>query len=468
MLEIEDQKLHEECGVMGVISTQDATRSVYYGLYALQHRGQENAGIAVNNDGNIECVKGQGLVADVFTEENITKLKAKIAIGHVRYASEGQDQAYNAQPLIAKFKHGHMALAHNGSLVNSESIKEMLEDSGVIFQTTLDTEAILNLLARNYQRGLETSIKNTMSLLKGAYALVFTTDDKLIGIRDPHGLRPLCLGKTSDGYALASESCALDTIGAEFVRDIEPGEIVIIDQKGVESIVSSNWCPKSLCIFELVYFARPDTKLDGVGVYSFRKEAGKALAKAGNFKAGDADVVIPVPDSGIPSAVGFSEESKIPYAEGLIKNRYIGRTFIQPTQDMRESAVRIKLNVLRENIEGKRVVIVDDSIVRGTTMTHIVDLIRKVGGTEVHVCIASPPVAHSCYFGIDTPYREDLIGGNLTNEEICKLIGADSLTYLPVDSMAKATGQAQGFCKACFDGQYPMEVPLGTEPRCGC
>ena len=465
MLHIEDEKLHEECGVMGVISTKDATRSVYYGLYALQHRGQENAGIAVNVDGRIECVKGTGLVADVFTEKHINKLSAKIAIGHVRYASEGENQDYNAQPLVAKFKHGTMAIAHNGSLVNSVSLKEMLEDSGVIFQTTLDTEAILNLLARNYQRGLETAIKNTMSLLKGAYALVLTTEDKLIGIRDPHGLRPLCLGKTSDGYALASESCALDTIGAEFIRDIEPGEIVIIDQNGIQSIASSNWCPKSLCIFELVYFARPDSKLDGVGVYKFRKEAGKALARVGKIEA---DVVIPVPDSGIPSAVGFAEESKIPYAEGLIKNRYIGRTFIQPTQDMRESAVRIKLNVLRENIEGKRVVIVDDSIVRGTTMTHIVDLIRKVGGTEVHVCIASPPVAHSCYFGIDTPYSDQLIGGNLSNEEICKLIGADSLTYLPIESMAKATGQVSGFCQACFDGQYPMEVPLGTKPHCGC
>lgn len=463
-MQIQDNKLNEECGVIGVISQTDATRSVYYGLYALQHRGQENAGIAANNDGKIECIKGTGLVADVFTEEHIKQLEAKIAIGHVRYAKAGQDKPYNAQPLFAKFKHGHMAIAHNGSLVNSESVKEMLEDTGVIFQTTIDTESILNLLARNYKRGLEAAIKNTMSLIKGAYAIVLTTEDKLIGMRDPHGLRPLCLGQTKDGYALASESCALDTIGAEFVRDIDPGEIIIIDADGIQSIPSTSWCPKSLCIFELVYFARPDSKLDDVGVYKFRKEAGKELARMGKI---DADVVIPVPDSGIPSAVGFSEESGIPYAEGLIKNRYIGRTFIQPTQDMRESAVRIKLNVLRENIEGKRVVIVDDSIVRGTTMTHLVEQIRRVGGTEVHVCVASPPVANPCYFGIDTPYRKDLIGANLSNEEICKLIGADSLRYLPINGMQRATGQSEGFCKACFDGQYPMEVPIEAEPNMG-
>lgn len=464
MLQIEDNKLNEECGVIGVISQTNATRSVYYGLYALQHRGQENAGIAANTDGKIECIKGTGLVSDVFTEKHIDQLEAKIAIGHVRYAKAGEDKPYNAQPLFAKLKHGHMALAHNGSLVNSESIKEMLEDTGVIFQTTIDTESILNLLARNYKRGLETAIKNTMSLIKGAYAIVLTTEDKLIGIRDPHGLRPLCLGKTEDGYALASESCALDSIGAEFVRDVEPGEIIIIDKNGIESIPSTNWCPKSLCIFELVYFARPDSKLDDVGVYKFRREAGRALARMGKI---DADVVIAVPDSGIPSAVGFAEESGIPYAEGLVKNRYIGRTFIQPTQDMRESAVRIKLNVLRENIEGKRVVIVDDSIVRGITMTHIVELIRRVGGKKVHVCIASPPVAHPCYFGIDTPYRKNLIGANLSNEEICKLMGADSLRYLPVEEMAKATGQAEGFCSACFDGKYPMEVPVDAEPNMG-
>ena len=464
MLQLEDNKLNEECGVIGVISQTDATRSVYYGLYALQHRGQENAGIAANTDGKIECIKGTGLVSEVFTEKHIVKLEAKIAIGHVRYAKAGEDKPYNAQPLFAKFKHGHMALAHNGSLVNSESIKEMLEDTGVIFQTTIDTESILNLLARNYKRGIEAAIKNTMSLIKGAYAIVMTTEDKLIGIRDPHGLRPLCLGKTQDGYALASESCALDSIGAEVVRDVEPGEIIIIDQNGIESIPSTNWCPKNLCIFELVYFARPDSTLDDVGVYKFRREAGRALARIGKI---DADVVIAVPDSGIPSAVGFAEQSGIPYAEGLVKNRYIGRTFIQPTQDIRESAVRIKLNVLRENIVGKRVVIVDDSIVRGTTMTHIIELIRRVGGKEVHVCVASPPVAHPCYFGIDTPYRKNLIGANLSNEEICKLIGADSLRYLPVEDMAKATGQAEGFCKACFDGKYPMEVPVDAEPNMG-
>lgn len=465
MLPVNDEKLHEECGVIGVISQTDAARSVYYGLYALQHRGQASAGIAVNEDGKIDCVKGQGLVADVFDEKNINQLKGKIAIGHVRYASEGEDKLYNAQPLVAKFKHGTIALAHNGNLVNSESIREMLEDSGVIFQTTIDSEAILNLLARNYQRGLEAAIKNTMSLVKGAYALVLTTEDSLIGIRDPHGLRPLCLGKTEDGYALASESCALDTIGAEFIRDIEPGEVIIINQEGVQSIESNNWCQKNLCVFELIYFARPDSKIDDVSVYKFRKEAGRVLARQGKI---DADVIIPVPDSGIPSAVGFAEESGIPYSEGLVKNRYIGRTFIQPTQEGRENAVRIKLNVLRENIAGKRVVLVDDSIVRGTTMTHLVEMIRKAGAKEVHVCIASPPVAYSCYFGIDTPYREYLIGATMSNQEICEFIGADSLNYLSLEGIAQAAGRTEGFCQACFDGKYPMEVPLGTKPHCGC
>lgn len=467
MITPNDEKLHEECGVLGIISQGDASRNVYYGLYALQHRGQASAGMAANKEGNIECVKGTGLVADVFNEKNIQKLSAKIAIGHVRYASEGEDQAYNAQPLVAKFKHGTIALAHNGNLVNSESIREMLEDSGVIFQTTIDSEAILNLLARNYQRGLEVAIKNTMSLLKGAYALVLTTEDSLIGIRDPHGLRPLCLGKTEDGYALASESCALDTIGAEFVRDIEPGEVIIINQEGIKSIPPNTWCQKNLCVFELIYFARPDSKIDDVGVYRFRKEAGRVLARLASDKI-EADVVIPVPDSGIPSAVGFSEESGIPYAEGLIKNRYIGRTFIEPTREGRENAVRIKLNVLRENIEGQRVVLVDDSIVRGTTMTYIIEMIKKAGAKEVHVCIASPPVAYSCYFGIDTPYREHLIGATMNNEEICKYIGADSLTYLSLEGIDQATGRKEGFCRACFDGKYPMEVPLGTEPHCGC
>lgn len=455
----EDDTLHEECGVMGVYlqNREDAARYAYYGLYALQHRGQESAGITVNTDGVLDSVKGMGLVADVFNEQNLGSLAGNIAIGHVRYSTSGDKDISNVQPLVAKYKHGSIALAHNGNLTNSDNIREMLEDDGVIFQTTTDSEAILNLIARHYRRGIESAIRNTMSILKGAYALVITTGDRLIGIRDPHGLRPLCLGRCKDGYVLASESCALDVIDAEFIRDIAPGEMVIIDENGIQSIEPTNWCQKKLCVFELIYLARPDSVIDGTSVYDFRQTSGKILAREAKIEA---DMVIPVPDSGVPSAIGYANESGIPYMEGLIKNRYIGRTFIQPTQEMRENAVKIKLNPLKQNLEGKRVIMIDDSIVRGTTCKRIVEQIRKAGAKEVHVCITSPPVQYSCYFGIDTPYREYLIGANKSVEEIREYIGADTLTYLSLEGLKEVCGGSSEFCKACFNGQYPMEVPL--------
>ncbi|MGL4738330.1 MAG: amidophosphoribosyltransferase [Cellulosilyticaceae bacterium] len=456
------------CGVMGVYLNQrdDAARFAYYGLYALQHRGQESAGITVNAEGVLGSVKGMGLVADVFGERDLEGLKGNIAIGHVRYSTAGGKDMSNCQPLVAKYKHGSIGLAHNGNLVNSESIREMLEDEGTIFQTTTDSEAILNLIARHYKRGIESAIRNTMSIVKGAYAIVLTTENSLIGIRDPHGLRPLCLGQCKDGYILASESCALDVVDAEFIRDIEPGEMVIIDENGVHSIEPSNWCQKKLCAFELIYLARPDSTIDDTNVYQFRQTTGRILAKEAKIEA---DMVMPVPDSGVPSAIGFANASGIPYMEGLIKNRYIGRTFIQPTQEMRENAVKIKLNPLKQNLEGKRVIMIDDSIVRGTTCKRIVEQIRKAGAKEVHVCITSPPVEYSCYFGIDTPYREYLIAANMNNEEIREYLGADSLTYLSLEGLKEACKEGNAFCKACFNGNYPMEVPMPqkTSPK-GC
>lgn len=458
---LQEDSLHEECGVIGIYRAErNAARHAYYGLFALQHRGQECAGIAVNQGGAIEVKKGMGLVADVFDETALNELQGNIAIGHVRYSTAGDKDVRNAQPLVAKYKKGDMGLAHNGNLVNAETIKEILEDSGVIFHSTTDTESILNLIARYSNKGIEAGIKNTMSLLKGAYALVLTTGDSLIGIRDPHGLRPLCIGKLSDGYVLASESCALDVMDAEFVRDVAPGEIVIISSEGLRSVEPASVCQKHLCVFEHIYFARPDSVLDGDSVYDFRVDTGRLLAKQ---KKIEADMVMPVPDSGVPAAIGYAKESGIPYGEGLVKNRYIGRTFIQPTQEMRENAVRIKLTPLKQNIEGKRVIMIDDSIVRGTTCKRIVEQVRKAGAKEIHVCITSPPVRYSCYFGIDTPYRQFLIGAQKTVDEICEYLGADSLTYLGEDELREACGQKSQFCKACFNGKYPMEVPVDAE-----
>lgn len=458
---LQEDSLHEECGVIGIYRAEkDAARHAYYGLFALQHRGQECAGIAVNQGGNIELKKGMGLVADVFDESALNELQGNIAIGHVRYSTAGDKDVRNAQPLVAKYKKGDMGLAHNGNLVNAETIREILEDSGVIFHTTTDTESILNLIARYSNKGIETGIKHTMSLLKGAYALVLTIGDSLIGIRDPHGLRPLCIGKLSDGYILASESCALDVVDAEFIRDVEPGEIVVINGEGLRSIEPASMCQKHLCVFEHIYFARPDSILDGDSVYDFRVNTGRLLARQ---KKIEADIVMPVPDSGVPAAIGYAKESGIPYEEGLIKNRYIGRTFIQPTQEMRENAVRIKLTPLKQNIEGKRIIMIDDSIVRGTTCKRIVEQVRRAGAKEIHVCITSPPVRYSCYFGIDTPYRQFLIGAQKTVDEICEYLGADSLTYLGEEELREACGYKSQFCKACFNGKYPMEVPADAK-----
>lgn len=444
------------CGIVGIYDKGNinAANAAYYGLVAMQHRGQESAGIAINNDGIITCYKDMGFVNEVFDDRILSLLKGDMAIGHVRYSTAGGSFAANAQPIVIKYKNGNLALAHNGSLVNADYLREQLEDQGMIFSTTTDTEVIAALIARNYKGDIIEAIQSTMEIIKGSYALTILTDNKLIGVRDGFGIRPMVLGKLENGYVLASESCALDTVGAHFVRDIRPGEIVVIDKDDIKSIDHLTNLPKKICLFEHIYFARPDSIIDGISMYKARENAGRILAKE---QPAVADTVLSVPDSGTPAAIGYANESGIPFSIGLIKNRYVGRTFIQPTQSMRELGVKLKLNPLKENINGKRVVIVDDSIVRGTTSKKIVQALRDAGATEVHVRVSSPPVIGPCHYGIDTPTVEELIGGTKTVESIRQYIGADSLGYLSLEGLLAAVGsQGEGFCTACLNGDYPI------------
>lgn len=452
-------KFKEECGVFGVYSNKsiDVASMVYYGLYALQHRGQESAGIAVANGETIDIHKGMGLVTDAFSRENLNNLKGSIAIGHVRYSTSGDTRIENAQPLLSQSKLGSIAMAHNGTLVNADVIRELLEDGGHIFQTSIDSEVIANLIARGAKKGIERAIFDAIQAVSGSFAMVILTEDKLIGVRDPHGIRPLCLGKMEEGYVLSSESCALDAIGAELVRDIEPGEIIIIDDNGIKSYKYSENTQCQTCAFEYIYFARPDSSIDGVDVHESRVRAGEQLYN--EYKI-EADVVVAVPDSGIPAAIGYSKASGIPYDTGFVKNRYVGRTFITPSQEIREKAVAVKLNPLRVNIKGKRVVLIDDSIVRGTTSKHLVDALRRAGAKEVHFLVASPIVKFPCYFGIDTPYRSELIGAKKTIEEIREAMGADSLGYLSMEGMYKCLKKDCGYCIGCFNGIYPISTPI--------
>ncbi|HOQ00365.1 MAG TPA: amidophosphoribosyltransferase [Acetivibrio clariflavus] len=463
-------KLNEECGVFGIYDRDnlDSARLTYYALYALQHRGQESAGIAVNNDGNFMYHKDMGLVPEVFNEEIINSLKGKLAIGHVRYSTTGASLRENAQPMVIRYKNGYMALAHNGNLVNASEVRGRLEEEGVIFQSSNDSEVILNLISRYRlaSSNIEEAIKKMMDEIRGSYALVILTPRRLVGVRDPFGIRPLCIGKVENSYVLASETCALDAVGAKYVRDVQPGEIVLIDDKGLSSIQTKVTGQSRLCIFEHIYFARPDSYIDGASVYRARIEAGRRLAKDHPV---DADLVIGVPDSGLTAAMGYSMESGIPYGVGLIKNRYIGRTFIQPEQAQREKGVKIKLNALKDAIDGKRVIMIDDSIVRGTTSRRIVQLLRDAGAKEVHMMVSSPPVKFPCYFGIDISSKSQLVASKHTIEEIRDMLGADSLGYLTVEGILEAPkGSKCGFCTACFRGDYPMEVPgEGTKFSCG-
>lgn len=454
-----EDKLHEECGVIGIYAkgSEVVPQMLCFGLIALQHRGQESAGIAVVKDNKMQYYKEMGLVQEVFNTSILNRLHGDVGIGHVRYSTTGESYVSNAQPLVVRYKGGSIALAHNGNLVNANAIRSELEDDGSIFQTSIDTEVIANLIAKHYHLGMKQAIVESVKQIKGSYALVIVMEDKLIGVRDPNGIRPLSLAKLEDGYVLASETCAHDVVGGTFIRDIEPGEMVIIDQNGVESVFFDQCSRKAVCAFEYVYFARPDSIIDGRNVFVSRKEAGKILAQENPV---DADMVIAVPDSGTAAAIGYAEESGIPFNVGLIKNKYMGRTFIQPDQKSRELAVRLKLNAMKENISGKRLILIDDSIVRGTTSAKLIKMLKDAGATEVHLRVCSPPVIHSCHFGIDTPNRQHLIGAVKTLSEICEAIGADSLAYLSPEGLIKGIGLSRNeLCTACFDGNYPMEVP---------
>lgn len=451
-------KMEEECGVFGIYSKEknEVAQITYYGLYALQHRGQESAGISVSNFGEIVTYKGMGLTADVFTPETLNNLVGNAAIGHVRYSTTGASKLENAQPLESRYKLGQIAVAHNGNLTNAKIIRELLEDAGSTFNTSIDSEVIIKMIARKANGNVEDAIRSTVGAIKGAYALVILAGNKLVGVRDPYGIRPLCLGINENGdYILASESCAIDAVGGTLIRDVLPGEMVIIDENGVKSVKYSENNKKAPCSFEHIYFARPDSVIDGLNVYESRVEAGRLLAKQMKVEA---DVVIGVPDSGIPAAIGFAEASGIPYAIGLVKNKYIGRTFIKPTQALREQAVMVKLNPLKVNLEGKRVVIIDDSLVRGTTSKILIEIIRRAGAKEVHFRSASPAVKHSCYFGIDTAHREELIAARLSVEEIRKEINADTLDYLSMENMLKSL-KGCDYCVGCFNGEYPVDTP---------
>ncbi len=457
--------LREECGVFGVYSPTpcDVAGTTYYGLFALQHRGQESCGIVVNDDGVFTSYKDVGLVNDVFTPENLARLgEGNISVGHVRYGTTGGNDRSNAQPIVVNHVKGRMALAHNGNLVNSGELRRSLELEGSIFHTTSDTEVISYLItkARLTAPSIEQAINAAMNKLKGAYSLVIASPSKLIAVRDEHGFRPLCYGKTEDGrYIVASESCALDAVGATLIRDIRPGEILVFDKTGIRSIEDHcGKAPHTLCVFEYIYFARPDSVIEGCCVHSARMRAGAFLALEHPVQA---DVVIGVPDSGIDAAIGYSRQSGIPYELGFIKNKYIGRTFIAPGQKSREDKVKIKLNPVSEVVKGKRVVLIDDSIVRGTTSARIVKLLREAGATEIHMRVSAPAFTNPCYYGTDIDSKENLIACKHTVSEIAKLIGVDSLGYLGLESakqMAKGVN-GSGYCTACFDGVYPTEIP---------
>ncbi|HIW49099.1 MAG TPA: amidophosphoribosyltransferase [Firmicutes bacterium] len=462
-----DTGLKEECGVFGIYNNDndDSGRVVYYGLFALQHRGQESCGIAVTDDTVVKQYKDMGLVPDVFTDDIIEKLTGKIAIGHVRYSTAGGSLRQNCQPLVSRYVKGTLALAHNGNLVNAHELREELQKQGMIFQTTIDTEVIACQLAKERAAcdSIEEAVEKVMDKIEGSYSMVVMSPRKLIGARDPLGMRPLCLGKLGNSYVIASESCALDGVGAEFIRDIDPGEIVVIDHNGLRSIRSHCGNPHTkFCIFEYIYFARPDSVIDGVSVFEARKEAGRQLAQQHPVEG---DLVIGVPDSGIPAAMGYAEESGIPYGIGLVKNRYIGRTFISPTQGQREVGVRIKLNALRHEVEGKRIIMIDDSIVRGTTVARLVKTLRAAGAKEVHMRVSAPKFLWPCYYGTDVPTREKLIACKYdTVEEIAQVVGVDSLGYLGLEHLHDiAKGAKCGFCDACFTGNYPTRTPSVAE-----
>jgi len=451
--------MKEYCGIFGIYNNLNAAYYTYLGLYALQHRGQESAGIATTDGKKMKYYKDFGLVSSVFKGEILKNLKGYVAVGHNRYSTSGaSDSIDNVQPIVVSYKHGQMAIAHNGNLVNALSLREELEEEGSIFRGTSDSEVIVHLIVKSKKKKFLEKLMDALAKLEGAYSLLVMTNKKLIAIRDPWGFRPLSMGELDGSPVFASETCAFDLIGAKYIRDIEPGEVLLIENREIKSYqIPKKSSKKSQCIFEFVYFARPDSKIFKRSVYEVRKEFGKRLARENPVEA---DVVIPVPDSGVVPALGYSQESKIPFEMGLIRNHYVGRTFIKPQQQMRDIGVKVKLNPIPEVIRGKRVVVIDDSIVRGTTSKKIVRMIREAGAKEVHMRISSPPTKWPCYFGIDTPTKEQLIASSSSLEEICKYIEADSLGYLSLEGMLKAAGGSkEEFCTACFDGDYSVEIP---------
>ena len=449
-------KFHDECGVVGVYGHPDAANLAYLGLYALQHRGQESAGIAASSNGKMHLEVGMGLVADVFSDVRLKKLPGNIAVGHNRYSTTGVSRVKNAQPCLIEYSGGTMAMGHNGNLVNASEIRKELGVAGAIFQSTNDSEVIVHLMAQSRRNSFVDRAVAALSQVKGAYSIVLMSENELVAARDPQGFRPLCLGKLDGAYIVASESCVMDLVEAEFIREIEPGELILINQFGVKSFYPFQKAPTKQCVFEHIYFSRPDSYLFGHSVYSTRKLMGKALARE---KPVEADVVVPVPDSGVISAMGYSEETKIPFQMGLIRNHYVGRTFIEPQSQIRNFGVKVKLNAVKPVIEGKRVIIIDDSIVRGTTSKKIVRMLREVGAREVHVRISSPPTTHSCFYGIDTPTKGELIASNMDTDQTCEYLGADSLHYISLEKMLEIFGeQKDDFCAACFDGRYPVDV----------
>jgi amidophosphoribosyltransferase len=453
---LDDDKFHDHCGVFGVYGHPEAAKLAYLGLYALQHRGQESAGICSSTGEELICKRGMGHVEEIFPREVLESLPGKHAIGHTRYSTAGDTDLRNAQPLKVSCHKGQVALAHNGNLVNATTVRKELESRGDIFQTTSDTEVILHYFARSRQAGVPEAVAEALDKVVGAYSLVMLFKDAIYGIRDPRGFRPLSLGKLNDAYVLASETCAFDLIDAQYIRDVEPGEMVILDSRGITSLRFAPPARKSQCIFEHVYFSRPDSNVFGRSVHESREIMGRRLAQE---HPAVADIVVPVPDSGVPAATGFAEESGIPFKNALIRNHYVGRTFIEPSQAIRDFGVKLKLNPVRSLMEGKRVVLVDDSLIRGTTSRKIVRIVREAGAREVHMRISCPPTLSPCFYGVDTPTRKELIAATHSVEEIREFLGADSLGYLSIEGMRAAVGDTQGhFCLACYTSEYPTAI----------
>ena len=466
----DDDHFHEECAIFGIFGTPESSVHTALGLHALQHRGQEASGIVSFDGKNFHAHRGVGHVGENFDANSapMQALKGHIAIGHNRYSTTGPSEVRNIQPFSSELAFGGFALAHNGNLTNAARLRASLVETGSLFQSSTDTEIIVHLVARSHQQGVSNRLIDALKQIEGAYSLVCIADDMLIGVRDPHGVRPLVLGKRDDTYVLSSETCGLDIIGAEFIRDLLPGEIIVIDKKGITSVMPFQEQPSRFCIFEYVYFARPDSMLEGRGVDHARKSIGAELAGESHI---DADLVIPVPDSGVPAALGYAQAANIPFELGIIRNHYIGRTFIQPTQKGRNDSVKMKHNANPATVAGKRVILVDDSIVRGTTSRKIVSMIRAAGATEVHMRIASPPTINPCFYGVDTPDKDQLIAAQMTIENIAKEIGADSLSFISIDGLYRAMGEARRdpdspqFCDACFTGDYPITLATGLSAK---